>query len=246
MGQLIHPEGLKKSHEFTLKRDRAGLWSGTQIYSCRKDELATVVPAQYTPHPDFPFVHVDVVTVLGMEKGLCRVAVEYAGALHLGEPDQDVVNPPEYELDVAVSEEPWQLAAYFTDDLTAAEIQDATEQARNPARDSDGEVEAVDQTGWPAKQVELYDDLRGGRESYRQGKQTWAKRWVSDAPVDGREDVGYIDVPDGDSQGWESGRDWLLTGLRQRRRGVVYENEKTWELSGAGGWESKIYTKPAP
>lgn len=233
--------GLLKSHELTLRRDPAGLWTGTQIYHCLRSELGLYAPRQREAHPDFDWLHVDSMEVTGMEKGVCRLSVAYAGAFSLGQDDEEVENPPEYALEISVSEEPLETHPRYEQALDPDDIREAVELAKNPPREDDGTLSTVDQTGWSVFKTELYEYLQGGFESYRDPKQTWTKRWISEDYPSGRDEVGSINVPDGNPGGWATGRNWLLVGFRVTERGEVYECEKVWELSGRGGWNADFY-----
>lgn len=234
---------LDRTPDFSLTRDKTGLWTGMQVFTCARAELLEVLPARRAVHPLFDWVYEDGTTVSGLEDDtLCRVEVRYAGAAYVGEDNEEEANPPEYTLEVSVSEEPLETHPRYVDALTEEDIREAVELAKNPPREDDGTLSTVSQTGWAALKSELYDYLLQGFENYRDPKATWTKRWVSDARPTDLNEVGKIQTPDGSPPAVASGRNWINAGLRSTERGVVFENEQVWELSGRGGWDTNIYT----
>ena len=102
----FHGRGLQKKFGLKLSRDKMGLWSGTQVYTCLREELARVVPSQGSEHEDFPFLTVEEIeSVEGLEGGIMKIVARYAGALGLyGDEDVAAENIPEYNLEVTTSD----------------------------------------------------------------------------------------------------------------------------------------------
>ena len=126
--------------------------------------------------------------------------------------------------------------------LAITEIQIASKLAKDPPVDGDNKPIAVDTAGWPALQIELYDYLRRGRETFKDPKATWTRRWVSSTRPDNLDKVGTIEIPPGDPPPSAPGRNWLSDGLRSEERGVVFDNEQVWIESGRGGWDVIHYS----
>jgi hypothetical protein len=240
MGQTITNGGLNAQFNFEATRDRRGFWTGWQEFHCERDVLATVIPNTGASWELIPFMKVVECKIVGHEGRISTLRVNYEGASpgegFGGGPE------PEYVLAIAVSDEPIGSHPRYVDDLTAEQIAEAVELARNPPRSKDGKtVEEVDTDGWPALQVELYEDIQRGIESYRDPKVTWTARTIETAIPENLNEVGDISVPDGDVPAVAASRNWLFTGMTSRERGDVFEIDKTWELSGRGGWLERYY-----
>lgn len=237
--RIFHPGNLVPMPGFKARRDRAGLWTGTQEYHCRERELLKLLPRQGSPHPKFGFLALDEVSFDIVQDGLVKITGGYAGASFGGgaggEPED------EYFLEVSTSEEPISTHHRY-DALSAQDILEAVELASNPPRSEDGKkILEPDTSGWGAEKLELYGDTKKGIEAYREPRVTWTKRWISKASPTGLNDIGKIDTPEGDPPEAAAGRNWMNIGLRSRIRGKVYENEVSWELSGRGGWLARYY-----
>ena len=72
----------------------------------------------------------------------------------------------------------------------------------------------------------------------------WTKTWEATEAIKPAEvnNVGFIDVPDGDPPAIDGARDWLLVNASQEQTGPMFRNTKEWELSERDGWETEIYT----
>jgi len=238
--QRYNDDGLVQSHEMTLVRDQKGFWSGTQVYHCAKDRLATLVPATGTPHPDYEWMSAEGLRVSGEEGGWLKLEVDYTGLIvtETGDPEAD--NPPSYVLDLSLSEEPLETHPRYVT-LTDDDVQEVVSQAKNPKTDEDGKPVPPSTGGWDPLKVELYDNIRRGFDAYRDPKVTWTKEWASTSQPDNLNNIGEIFTPDGDPPTPAAGRNWLFAGLQSRRRGQVYENSLIAELSGRGGWHTGVY-----
>lgn len=239
MGRVIHPGNLVPMPGFKGTRDRAGLWTGSQQYSCKENELARLMPQRGTPHPKFPFMGVDSVEFEIVREGLVVLTADYAGASFGfeggGEPED------EYYLEVSTSEEPISTHERY-DSLAAQDVIEAVELGRNPPRSPDGKkILEPDTTGWGALQLELYEDTKKGIEAYREPRVTWTRRWISSSLPTGLNAIATIEDPEGPVPSAGDGRNWMNIGIRSRQRGNVYENEKSWEMSGRGGWLARYY-----
>jgi|13_taG_2_1085334.scaffolds.fasta_scaffold02170_2 hypothetical protein len=237
----FHGLGLEKKFGLKLSRDKMGLWSGTQVYTCLRSELARVVPAQGSPHEDFPFLTVDQIeSVEGLEGGLMKIVARYAGALGLYDEDSPE-NIPEYNLEVTTSDEPLATHPKY-EDLDADERAEAVELATNPPMEDDKEtLKEIDTSDWADNKIELYEKMRSGVEAFRDPKVVWSKRWVSESLPANLNKTGEIDSPGGSPPAVAANRNWLYLGARTRIRGLVYEIEESWELSGRGGWDDDLY-----
>ena len=240
--KIYHPGNLVAMPGFKASKDRAGLWTGTQMYHCTERELLNLMPRQGSPHPKFPYLALETVSFEILQEGLAKINAGYAGASFgfdgSSEPEE------EYNLSISTSEEPISTHFRYTDGLTAQEIAEAVELATNPPRSESGKtVKEADTTQFGPLQKELYDDTQKGIEAYREPRVTWSKRWISkELPTDLNNIGKKINKPDGEPPPVANDRDWLNVGIRSRVRGKVYENEVTWELSGRGGWLKRYYS----
>ena len=240
--KIYHPGNLVAMPGFKASKDRAGLWTGTQMYHCTERELLALMPRQGSPHPKFPYLALETVSFEIFQEGLAKITAGYAGASFgfdgSSEPEE------EYNLDISTSEEPISTHFRYTDGLSAQDIAEAVELATNPPRSESGKtVKEVDTTQFGALQKELYDDTQKGIEAYREPRVTWSKRWISkDLPTDLNQIGKKTKKPEGEPPQVANDRDWLNIGIRSRIRGKVYENEVTWELSGRGGWLDRYYS----
>ena len=239
----FNPGELTQTGDLSLSRDRKGLWTGRQGYYCQKADLINLVPERESEHPDFPFLLCDDVQVTGEEKGWCKIEARYYGALSTSDSTSiNEDNPPEYSLDLSVSEEPLETHPRYVDNLTVAEIQEAVDKATNPPKDKAGELKVVDQAGWGAGKIELYDFLRGGLVSYRDPKVSWSESWVDDEMPNLNKIGEIVANPAGNPPALAAGRNWLLTGIKMVPRGGIFECSKVYEASGRGGWKTVLYS----
>ena len=241
MGERFNEEGLVTTYELGLTRDDRGLWSGSQVYYCPKERLAELAPAHRSVHPDYPWLTLETLRVTGEEGRWLRLDASYAGVLNFTTDDGDADEGATYSLDITLSEEPLETHPRYAD-LAADEVQVAVSLARNPSMDENNQPVQPDTSEWPELQLELYDFVRTGFESYRDGKVTWTRNWVSDERPSNLNEVGDIYEPRGNPPAVAAGRNWLFVGLRSLERGGVFENSEVGELSGRGGWNEVIYS----
>ena len=241
MGKALHPGGLIPTHRFEFERDQAGLWTGSQEYHCQQSDLARVLPPRGAPHYLMPFLGVAKVKISGFQQKLIVLNVTYAGFQASYGGADDGGPEPEYTLTLSTSEAPVEVHDRY-DTLSAQDIREASELARNPPKSADGKkVLEPDTAAWDPLKLELYDDIKKGLESYREPSVTWVKRWISDSIPSDLNNIGKIEAPEGSPPPVADDRNWMNTGLVSREKGGVYDNELSWELSGRGGWDSRYY-----
>ena len=243
--KIYHPGNLVAMPGFKASKDNAGLWTGTQMYHCKESELLNLMPRQGSPHPKFPYLALETVSFEIFQEGLVKITAGYAGASFGFDGSEEPEE--EYNLDISTSEEPISTHFRYTNPaggLSAQDIREALELARNPPRSEDGKkVKQPDTSTWNPLKKELYEDTKKGIEAYREPRVTWSKRWISKEKPTGLNDIGKsVAAPEGDPPQAAANRDWLNIGIRSRERGKVYENEITWELSGRGKWLSRYYS----
>jgi len=233
------------SEQFNATRDKRGLWVGDQTFYIRTAVLLTNLPAIGAVHPVLDWMTLEDLEITGEEGGYTQAVGKYVGSseVDFGEFDDDQGEEfAEYTLDIVTSEEPLEVHPRYFDVLTVDQIQIASKQAKEPPVDADNKPIAVDQTGWHAQQIELYDYLRRGREVYKDPKVTWTKSWISGERASNLASIGKIEVPPGNPPPADPGSNWLNDGIRSTERGDVFENNQIWILSGKGGWDANHYS----
>ena len=242
-------QGLIESHDFSLKEDKTGLWTGTQTFHCKKSKVGELVPERGADHPQFTWLKLESVEVTSMKGEWAEIKGNYAGkgtvrALPPGGGSGAVFEGESGIRQVSV-EEPLNTNPYWKDE-DANEINLATQAGLNPQKNQDGTLKRPDDGSWSNKTVFLYEFLIKGVTSYLRPSVEYFERDVkADLPKD-LEEVGKIasPAPTG-APTLGNNRDWLLTGYNVTQRGDVYEVEKVWLLSEDEGWDDKIYEKNA-
>ncbi len=238
---VFHSGGIIFTDDYNFAQDEKSLWKGTHKMFARIETLSADLPKKLSSHPLFTSLFLESLSISGAQAGWVQVTGNYVGLLSEagGEPDD---NDPRvrYSLGISLSEDPLETFGAYVNELTPLEIQQASEWAKNPPKDEDGEVKEPDLSEWPAKQVELYNFLQAGLVSYRVPRATWTMSWVSNSRPSNLNSVGKIDNPPG-APSVNENRDWLNAGITSNQAGRVYENSIVWELSGIGGWVSEIY-----
>ena len=140
-GQL-HP-----SYESELVIDKKGLWTGSQIYHCHADDLATVAPLIGSAHPRYGWLYLESFAISGQEGDIVKITGQYVGVnanYDFGE------NSDNYEsgLRLSTADSPLGLNAYY-DTLTAAEINEAVQLGMNPQKNTEGTLKTVDTSVGP-------------------------------------------------------------------------------------------------
>lgn len=82
-----------------------------------------------------------------------------------------------------------------------------------------------------------------GYKTYKFPTFTWTKTWDSTVPLtpDEVNNLGFIDIPDGDPPAIDGDRDWMLVNATQEQDGLKFRNTLEWELSDRGGWSADLY-----
>ena len=55
------------------------------------------------------------------------------------------------------------------------------------------------------------------------------------------DNLGLVDIPEGDFPVLEGNRDWMLVNATQDQEGLKFRNTLEWELSDRGGWDALLY-----
>lgn len=213
----------------TIVYNRDGSVSCFETYVCLYSQALALAPKRnVSKHPVFSDLYCKEVEIVEIAGERAEIRASYIGAPQGGDLSQGGVDPtPEYSLNTETNEEPIETHPKFVSDIGT--------------------------TGNLAK----FDTSTGlflgfakpsaftGVTSYLAPGQIWKKQGVASSPPSAAESakVGYIDAPDGDVA-TPQGRNWLLRSFTWEQQGKVYPYVKIWQLSGPGGWNTTIYTKP--
>ena len=246
MGMRYMGGDLEEELTRNFRRDSGGLWTCEQGYFCRVERFPEVIPKARSQHPEFPFLYLDeIVSCNRAAGGYYLINCKYAGALNAGEGGGgdgggEVENPPEFSLDITLSDEPLVVHERY-DALSEKQKSEAVEMALNPPRGADETtLRSINTQNWPTLQKQLYENYRKGFEQFRDVKAIFSKRYVSNLRPADLNKVGEIDNPP-EAPAVRAGRDWLSLGLRYTQIGQTYSIEESWELSGRGGWDEDHY-----
>ena len=243
------------SWQFDLSLDKAGMWRGSQLFYCHKDDMALVRPKIGDEHPNYEWLKLEGFNVTGMQGEWMEIRGSYVGSQLSGGGANDPDDPGEYStgLRLSTGEEHVSTNPYFAG-LSAADKHEAVKLASQPPKAADaGTVKVVDKTGWdvaPAgadvgedgTKLELYDYVRKGQTHYyRYGVEYYQRYTATKMPTD-LNDIGKVYDSPPDAPNVTGARNWLLVGYNVTETGVdVYEIEKTWLLSERDGWDVNLY-----
>ena len=85
--------------------------------------------------------------------------------------------------------------------------------------------------------------IANGEHTYLFPTFIWRKTWdgvagIAAADID---NLGLVDIPEGDFPVLEGNRDWMLVNATQDQEGLKFRNTLEWELSDRGGWDALLY-----
>ena len=85
--------------------------------------------------------------------------------------------------------------------------------------------------------------IAAGEHTYLFPTFIWRKTWdgvagIAAADID---NLGLVDIPEGDFPVLEGNRDWMLVNATQDQEGLKFRNTLEWELSDRGGWDALLY-----
>lgn len=246
-GQLV------KSWNFNIDRNKENLWTINQTFYCHRDDVVALMPARGVPHPDYPFVRLDSVTVNGMEGDWVDIKAKYAG-LDPDDPDDpdDEEKEFSYGLRMTTGEEPVSTAPYF-DEVPEKDKNEAVKLATQPPKNKDGSVKKIDTKGWDkiggegedeGNKLELYQMVQKGIEAYLEPRIEYFERYTATFMPSDLNDIGKRGAIPPKAPQIADNRSWLFVGYNITEKAPdVFDIERTWQLSGRGGWNEKIYDK---
>jgi len=234
---------LVKNWNISIERTKEKIWTVVQTYHCHRDDAVRLMPRIGARHPDFSFVKLEDVNVSGMEGDWVDMQARYVGI----DPDDEAYTRG---LRMNTGEEHVATNRYFSD-VPEDDRNEAVKLATQPPKNKDGSVKVIDITGWDliggdggdrGNKLELYEMIQGGIEAYLEPRIEFFHRYGSEEMPDDLNNIGKRgDVPEG-SPPINSEREWLFTGYNITEKAKdVFDIEKTWLLSGPGGWNEKLY-----
>ena len=235
----IQPGVLYPQPGYSLRIDREGKWTATQVFHCHRNSAAALMPRPGTQHPDVPFISVSQVTATITEGDLAEIVCEYAGAEPKeGEQEKDSAV---YTMGLSLSEEPIMSHPRY-DTVPEAERDVLRQIASGKEKDDQGRLlkDRITSVGG----TELLGKLQRGQTSYYSPRVSWRESWVRDYPVVSADlnSIGNISAPSGPAPALAGGRTWLLNGVTQTQEGNAFRIEAEWLASDRGGWDPDIYT----
>jgi hypothetical protein len=234
----IQPGRLYPQPGYTLKIDKEGKWTATQIFLCHRSSAVALMPRPGSGHPEVPFITLSQVTATFDEGDLTEIVCEYAGAEE--KPEEEEKANATYTMGLSLSEEPL-LSHLRYKDLPQAEREAL--QLIQSGKDKDDQGNKLRDKVASERGVEALSKLERGQTSYYSPRVTWRESWVRDKPAEAKElnDIGNIATPSGPAPQLAGGRNWLLNGVTQTQEGKAFRLENEWLASDRGGWDAQIY-----
>jgi hypothetical protein len=169
----IQPGRLYPQPGFTLRIDKEGKWSATQVFICHRASVASLMPRPGTQHPEISFISVSQTTATITEGDLAEIVCEYAGA-EAKEEDREKESAV-YTMGLSLSEEPLlshpRYASLSEDERTAIQ-----QIASGKEKDDQGRAlkdKVTSETG-----REALAKIGRGQTSYYSPRVTWRESWV--------------------------------------------------------------------
>lgn len=250
------PNNARIGNDFSAEVDNKGKWSGSETYTAPFNNVQPLIPNIGSPCPraGWEFLTVESFRIDNVHGNLCTISVKYAGP---ADPDfsYDGATAEDftYELGITSSEEPIETHPKYQkpEDVPTAE----KEIIGNVKL---GMLKRETPTGYTFKDIhdgkiytissvlgkELVDFILAGVQSYFRARQTWRERYQTNSLPEASQlnAVGKITNQPKGSPPLAADRDWLFVGMNTSQEGNVYTIVSEYELSGAGGWEPKLYS----
>jgi hypothetical protein len=235
----IQPGRLYPQPGYSLRIDKEGKWTATQVFYCHRSSAVQLMPRPGTVHPEVSFIAVSQVSANFTEGDLAEITCEYAGAEEKDEETEK--DSAVYTMGLSLSEEPLLSHPRYAD-IPDAEREAIQQIASGKDKDDQGRA-LKDKIDSDTGKEALTKVLRG-QTSYYSPRVTWRESWVRSKPVGSSDlnDIGNISTPSGPAPALAGGRNWLLNGVTQTQEGKSYRIEAEWLASDRGGWDDDIYT----
>jgi hypothetical protein len=231
---------LYATHDFQLVEDKKGLWTGTQVWYCHREDFGLVKPALRSEHPVFGWITLDSLSVSGEEGMILKLEGTYAGATEENA-SADEGGDDNYESGTRLTTVDSPLSTHSVyDPISADDRAEAYKLATNPSKNQDGTLKLVDVNAWPLGKIVLYNHAKKGFTHFKDPVGEYYIRYVAYTMPTDMNLVGKINVPKG-APLFDDGRNYLLAGYNITQKGRVFDIEKVWLQSGDGGWDTFHY-----
>lgn len=248
--------------DFKASLDDKGLWTGSNSFTCRLHNLTQLIPdlGASCQEPGFDFMYMIGADVSNNEGDTAVVSCRYSGTVS---PDYefDGDNPnlkKTFSMAISVSEEPIETHPRY-DELTADQrniVQQFKAGRYKIYKTVDGVItkviSRVDDLNVGSFDIaasepltDLVTKINKGFISYLVPNQVFRVSYTQNSkpPAALLNMTGYIkNAEDAPTVG--DGRNWLLIGVNYSSESGVYSITEEYQLSGPGGWNTEIYTKP--
>lgn len=240
--------------DFSATKNDKSMWSGSESFTCRLEDVSTLLPANNTPCTldGWEFLLFTGCTVNNIEGGLATVTCSYGGTEEDASDFGDINDSATYEMGITTSEEPIESHNRYKDvdpgelqiiqNLKNGSVKQVKDTPYNFIPTSDHEkAEKFVITSDLGK--ELCDKIQRGIESYLNAVQIWRVSFVSNTMPSAAilNAVGKITSAVG-APALAGGRNWLFIGCNMNQKDRVYNVSYEWQLSDDGGWDADLYT----
>ncbi len=222
----------------TVKVDKEGKWTATEIYHVHRLDAVKLMPRPGTCHSEITFISVVDASIEFGEADIAVITCQYAG---VEDKDDEKANAT-YNMDLALTEEHLLLCARYKD-LVAKE-RDALK-GIIAGKDKDDQGNKLRDKITSARGLEALSKIDRGQVSYYCPKITWKEKWVRKRAVEAAElnKIGKIDTPLGPCPALAGTRNWIRNGCTQEQEGKhAFTLQLEWLASNEEGWDAQIYS----
>ena len=233
----IEPGVLYPQPGATIKVDKEGKWTATEIYHCHRLSAVKLMPRPGTPHPEIGFIDVVDASIEFDEGDIAVITCNFAGC---EEKENEKANAV-YNTGITNVEEHILLCSRYKD--LAANEKEALK-GLIAGKDKDDQGNKLRDKITSDRGVEALTKIDRGQTSYYSPRTTWRERWVRNRTIEAAElnKMGKIDTPSGPCPALGGTRNWLKNGVSQEQEGKAFTLELEWLASNDEGWDAHIYT----
>ncbi len=222
----------------TIKVDKEGKWTATEIYHVHRLDAVKLMPRPGTGHPEIGFISVVDASIEFGEADIAVITCQYAGVEDNGGDEKANAT---YSMDIAVTDEHLLLCHHYKDIVTRER---EALKGIIAGKDKDDQGNKLRDKITSALGIEALSKIDRGQVSYYCPKITWKEKWVCKRSVGAGElnKVGKIDTPLGPCPPLAGTRNWIRNGCTQEQEGKhAFTLQLEWLASNEEGWDSQIY-----